>query len=152
MKLSIKKCLSTALAAAALVLCMPVTSASASYIDGDREVDYYDFDLSSKNDDDILMSMADPIVRQHKRNWVVSVNDVSYTKYAISYGVHGDDMSVGIAKVARLRGTGNTGAAYNSNTPTGIEVRLAGSISHNEPDENCFGAYSSGQWSPDAPY
>lgn len=144
-----KKILSSALVVSSL-LCSNVLYASA-YDDGDRVVDYYDFDLQYDNNDDFMYSMSSSIVRKYNRNWVVSVNSVSPTVYPISYWVIKQDNffgTVAIGNTAQLRGTGNTGNSY-STTATGMKTYLRGSLSSLETQR--LGTYSSGQWSPDAP-
>ncbi len=150
MNTKIKKTICACLAVASLT-CITATTASA-YWDGDREVGYYDFNLSIDSDDDYYEYTSDPITRLYDRNWVVSVNDVTTTVYPITYSVGRSgaaDMPTGYS--ATLKGTGNTGAAYYPSTPTNIGIRLSGNLSIYETDNIRNGAYSSGQWSPDAP-
>ncbi len=94
------------------------------------------------------------------RNWVISVNSVSTTKYSVNYSVFrfedpaDPDNRLGyteaIATDCTLRGTGNSGGRYITDVCAGTEIYMWANLSSTVPDG--FVVNTSGQWSPDAPY
>ena len=141
--MKVKKMICAVLVATILVssTCM----SAFAYWDGDREVGYYDFDLSIVPDD--VVSMTNPIYRRYNRNWVASVNNVSSTSYPITYSTNMYEQSyLGAGKPYSLRGTGNIGNSYYSTSSIGKRVCLYASL---DQRESPAGKYSKGQWSPD---
>lgn len=159
MKKSTKR-ITGAIMAAAIFAAMTVmsTTASASYIDGDREVDYYNFDIEANCDLDLWSdpnNPTEPIVKRFAdRNWVVSVNKVNYN-YKITYmvcrieGNGGLGITEEIAAPAKMGGTGNTGGRYYGNYK-GSKIRFRASKAVDAPDGTLI--KTQGQWSPDSPY
>ena len=157
MKKTIKR-ITGAIMAAAIFAAMTVmsTTASASYIDGDREVDYYRFEFEANYNLDEWPDFTEGIVKRFAdRNWVVSVNYVNHSQYDITYWVSrlegngGLGATEGIAYTAVLRGTGNTGGRYAINCK-GNKIHMFASQRVSAPDGTTI--ITSGQWSPDAPY
>lgn len=157
MKNSIKRITSSIMAAATLVTAAMSTTASASYIDGDREVDYYDFKIDPEHhfSDDYPEHTVGIRKRIANRNWVVSVNSVNTSMYAITYGVMSFEVPTGafeqIANETVFRGTGNSGGQYSQNRNyAGYKITMYARQSSNLPSGTIL--RTSGQWSPDAPY
>lgn len=135
----------------------------SAYEDGDREVDYYDFEIIAgyNYEGDPARPITDPIKKRFpSRNWVVSVNSVNSTKYAVNYRVLrytdpcNPDNKFGytefIATECSVKGTGNSGGRYIVNVCEGTDIYLLAGVSSLAPQGTLM--YTSGQWSPDAPY
>lgn len=162
MRNSIKRITGSIMAAAVFVTTAVMSStASASYIDGDREVDYYSFTIEANKYLDEWSPCTTGIKKRiADRNWVISVNSVNTSQYSIRYGVcrffdpNNPNNNFGrtemIAYDTVLRGTGNTGGQYVSNRFKGSTIHMYASQSVNAPTGTII--RSSGQWSPDSPY
>lgn len=161
MKNSMKRITISIMAAATLATAAMSSTASASYIDGDREVDYYSLKIEANMYlDDWAPHTTGIKKRIADRNWVVSVNSVNTSKYALRYGVlrffdpYDSSNKMGgtemIAYNTVFRGTGNTGGQYVSNKYKGSTIHMFMSQSVDAPTGTII--RSSGQWSPDSPY
>lgn len=157
MKSSMKRIASSIMVAATLATAVMSSTASASYIDGDREVDYYDFKIDPEHhfSDEYPEHTVGIRKRIANRNWVVSVNSVNTSKYAITYGVLSFEAPTGafegIANETVLRGTGNSGGQYYKHRSyAGLKITMYARQSSNLPSGTIL--RTSGQWSPDAPY
>ncbi len=148
-----------AIAVLASFMSIPVSA----YEDGDREVDYYDFEIIAhynyEGDPDAPITTGIN-KRFPDRNWVISVNSVNSTKYAINYAVfrledpsnpnNNFGYTEAIATTCSLKGTGNSGGRYIADVCEGTEIFMWASVSSLAPQGTIM--YTSGQWSPDAPY
>lgn len=153
MKKSMKRITGSLVAAAIFAATTAMsTTASASYIDGDREVDYYRFEFKANYGLGEWPPHTDPVTKRiADRNWVVSVNYVNKSQYDIRYGVlNQNDIYEPVAYEAVLRGTGNSGGQYVSNKYKGYNLCMYASQLVNAPDGTAI--ISRGQWSPDSPY
>ena len=161
MKKSIKRITSSIMAAAIFATAVMSSTASASYIDGDREVDYYRLKIEANTNLDTWAPCTTGIKKRiATRNWVVSVNSVNTSRYYLRYGVrryydpHNPNNKMGatekIAYDTVFRGTGNTGGQYVSNKYKGSTIHMYISQYVNAPTGTII--RSSGQWSPDSPY
>lgn len=148
---------------AVAVLASSMSFSVSAYEDGDREVDYYDFEIIAgyNYEGDPSRPITSGIEKRFPdRNWVVSVNSVSSTKYAVHYRVLrytdpcNPDNNLGytefIATECSIKGTGNSGGRYIEDVCEGTEIYMLAGVSSLAPQGTLM--YTSGQWSPDAPY
>ncbi len=145
-----KRALSIALLVASI---MAITGTSATaYWDGDREVNYYSYDLSLEDETNIYAErLGNSMERLYgDRNWVISVNSVSSTSYPICYDLVRGNCDDAYSNPAYQKGTGNTGASYRSTKSVGWTLWLNAYLDYRELSRK--GKTSSGQWSTDAPY
>ena len=151
------------LSSAAILVSTMSIPATASYIDGDREVDYYSFSIIAgynyEGDPDV--PITDGIDKRHEsRNWVVSVNEVSTTRYPVKYSVHrsndpaNPNNNLGyteqIATSCSVKGTGNKGGSYTVDVCAGTTIYMSAIVGSSASAG--LVVTTSGQWSPDAPY
>lgn len=160
MTLSLKKITGTVIAAAVIAssfLLNPIT-VSASYIDGDREVDYYGFRLNSSYifSDDWYAARTDPIKKRFvDREWVVTVESVSFSNpnCALIYGVSNpSDYSMPIATTTTMQGTGNSGGRFYQGENYYKDKYLVMTVNKTSSMPSGTIIQTSGQWSPDAPW
>lgn len=129
---------------AALTLFSTAAISASAYTDGDRQVKYYNFDLTIGAEDDARIQ---PMQRLYNRNWVISINSVSYTNYPICYGLIQSETYYAVANDVFHRGTGNTGASYYNTGSIGTYLWLNAYLDSRDSLSN---KHSSGQWSTDA--
>ena len=138
------------------------TPATASHIDGDREVDYYDFTIKygyNYEGDPNAPETSGVDKRHESRNWVISINDVSSSKYSLKYSVHryndpaDPSNTMGyteqIATSYTTKGTGNGGGRYVKDVCAGTTIYMTATFA--SAATTGFEIVTSGQWSPDAP-
>ena len=89
MKKSIKRITSSIMAAAIFATAVMSSTASASYIDGDREVDYYRLKIEANTNLDTWAPCTTGIKKRiATRNWVVSINSVNTSRYYLRATPH----------------------------------------------------------------
>lgn len=125
-------------------MCLP----ALAYTDGDREVQYYNFNIGV---DQLVGCSATAMKRLYNREWVVSVNSRANNQYPITYGMLDNNETEWnnalVSYTTSRSGTGDYGARYPSSASVGSYLYLGALI--NELDLN-MGVRTSGQWSTDA--
>lgn len=139
----IKRITAMLFACAAIATSAVATNVSA-YIDGDREVGYYSFDVLGDNTDGVSHNS---IKRLYDRQFVVSVTNVS-NSCGVYYYISNTNGTQKSYYSSTMYTTGNTGGNYYSNKTVNTYVRLDADVASTS-DPNVVNTYQSGQWSPD---
>lgn len=142
----IKKILSSILVSAFLLSAM--TMPVFAYSDGDREVQYYDFKISTY---EMVGCSSSSMKRLYDRQWVVTVSSRANNSYGITYGMINNNATEWynalVSRTTTKSGTGNFGSTYYNADSVGSYLYLGALIDERDVNK---GVKTNGQWSTDA--